>query len=278
MVGAAKSRFRRIVDKQGGFCELTTHGDHDMTGARGILGTVTCLSVLITSCDTDVRDYETAQRTNTIAAYDQFLARHPKSKIASQATKQLSELLSRLSYRFASALKDSVGAHKVSVVSTARGQEVRAGPMTFLRKPGKGKELELTPRDSRFNYSIGEIQYDPESFGFVSTVGITLKNGAILPARLHFLSGEGGLREQRFSAVYPDAANSSEIDIVIDPVIRSTAYAGLRFLTRTVAAINKDGRVEVDRDGITAKDSLGATFISRSLGANGSRPFVLVKQ
>jgi hypothetical protein len=36
--------------------------------------------------------------------------------------------------------------------------------------------------------------------------------------------------------------------------------------------------VEVDREGVTARDPAGAVWVSRSLAADGSPPFVLVKR
>lgn len=49
--------------------------------------------LLSTGCSRDARDYEKAQRTNTVEAYQEFIQKHPQSKFAAQAKAGVEELL-----------------------------------------------------------------------------------------------------------------------------------------------------------------------------------------
>jgi hypothetical protein len=95
---------------------------------------------------------------------------------------------------------------------------------------------------------------------------------------LLFQGGEQGLQAHGIRAVFPDTGRSSEVSLVVDPAVGATAYAGLRFNSSSVVRISEDGRVETDREGVTATDSTGSAWVSRSLTGDGSPPFVLIKR
>jgi hypothetical protein len=223
------------------------------------------------------RDLATAQKADEIGAYDKFLAQHPKSKSAPDGKRRLSELLGQAAYRYKSGFKGATGAHRITVQGTASGSRIKAGPVKFLIRTGG--PVEMTPRDARLSFVLGkELEFDAATFGLASFVRLDFKDGVVLPARLVFKSGEQGLQANSISAVFPDAARSSEVSLVVDPAVGSTAYAGLRFGSQGTVAINEDGRVEVDREGVTATDASGSVWASRSLAADGSPPFVIIKR
>lgn len=234
------------------------------------------LVAVLLGCSSDEGDYEKAQQVNTIEAYEQFVARHPKSKRTPEAKRRLSELLAERSYRHKSNYKGATGARKITVRSTTDGLEVKAGSGTFLSRPGR--EVEMTPRDARLSFVTGGIEFDQESFGFTSSVSLEFKDGVVLPALLLLASGSQGLQAKGIKAVFPDAAKSSEVSLVVDPAVGATSYAGLRFGSPCIVGIKDDGRVEVDREGVVATDASSATWVSRSLAADGSAPFVLIKR
>lgn len=242
-----------------------------------VTGVGGCLLALLLGCRSSERDYEKAAQANTIEAYDEFLAQHPKADSAPEAKRRLSELVGERSYRYKSGYKGVAGAHKVTVQSTTNGLQVRAGSVTFLSRPGR--EVKMTPGDARLSFVMGEeIEFDGASFGFASFVSLQFQSGVVLPARLLLRSDGQGLQASGIRAVFPDAAKSAEVSLVIDPAVGATAYAGLRFGSPVVVGINEDGRVQVNHEGITATDSSGALWASRSLAADGSPPFVLIRR
>jgi hypothetical protein len=78
--------------------------------------------------------------------------------------------------------------------------------------------------------------------------------------------------------LFPDAAKSSEVSIAIDPEAGATEYAGLKFHAAAKLAINEEGRLEADREGLNATDTGGTIWTARSLTADSRAPFVFVKK
>jgi hypothetical protein len=222
------------------------------------------------------RDLATARKSDDIATYDEFLAGHPKSTGAAAVRARVRELVAERAYRFKAGYKGKAGARRIVVQSTAAGLQVKAGSVAFLSR--QGEDVEMTPRDARLSFTVEGFEFDRASFAMASRVTLEFKDGVVLPARLLMQDGGSGLQAAGIKAVYPDAVKSSEISIVVDPAIGSTAYGGLRFGSPAVVGTSEDGRVEVDREGITATDASGAVWVSRSLAADGFAPFVLVRR
>lgn len=75
-----------------------------------------------------------------------------------------------------------------------------------------------------------------------------------------------------------EAYNSSDIEIAIDPAIKETSYAGLRFQAPCVVGIQADGTVIADRAGVTAKDSRGDLWNSRPVTLAGQAVHAFFKE
>lgn len=232
------------------------------------------LAIVLSGC-AEKRAWTQTQQTDSVAAYDNFLAQHPQSPNAGRASQRLRELIAAQAYRHVSTFKGDDGAHQITVVTTKDGRQITAGHMTFLVAADL---VRVTPHDAKFDFSVGELEFDRESFGMAAFVVVRFEGGAKLPARLLFNSGSQGLSPKAFKALFPDAPKSAEISLAIDPAVGATDYAGLVFGAATTLAVNEQGRLEAAREGVTATDSNGAVWASRSLTADGQPPFVFLKK
>ena len=74
----------------------------------------------------------------------------------------------------------------------------------------------------------------------------------------------------------PDAPGSKNIRVVVNEKVGSTRCAGLAFAAGCTVSIAKDGVVEVDKEGVRAKDGFGGVYVSRKMQWEGTRAIVMV--
>jgi len=109
----------------------------------------------------------------------------------------------------------------------------------------------------------------------VLTVGVTVetqKNGD-----LSIQSPRGARLAVVNNQIFPDLPGSSDITVKVAPAVGFTLFVGLRFQSDCSLNIWKDGTIEVDRVGLTAKGEDGQAYVSRRVDVDGREAIVMVE-
>ncbi len=77
---------------------------------------------------------------------------------------------------------------------------------------------------------------------------------------------------------FPDALGSKNIEVAINKDVGYTRIAGLEFTQQATLNIWKDGVVELDREGVKAKDTKnGISWVSARVKIDGKVAIVMVR-
>jgi hypothetical protein len=180
-----------------------------------------------------------------------------------------------VAYKHASEFSESEGAAGIAIESRESGYTIYARTVKILVDPIKENEFRIKtePENAAFTFKLSTLKMDPKTGDLWSYVSLTLENGSTLPAK--WRKGIGG---EGIVSVYPDARNSSNVSIRVNPAIGYTEYAGLRFKKAATVAIASDGAVEVDSEGVEATDRAGQMWISRGVMIGERKAFVMCKK
>jgi hypothetical protein len=237
---------------------------------------VLLLPLLVVSCHGIERDWEDTQKTNTVAAYEQFIQRHPDSTFTAQARQRANDVAIRTAYKHVSEFSGKTGAARITIESRDSGYTVTAGSVKVMVNVTQDKQsVKVDPENTSFKFSLSSLNMDPATADLWSHVTLMLDNGSTLPAK-YKKSSFGG--EEGIVAIYPDAPNSTAVSIRVDPRLGYTEYAGLRFKKAATAAIRGDGTVEVDADGLEATDNANQRWSSRKVVIDSKPTFVMCKK
>lgn len=231
------------------------------------------LIITFVSCANIESDWDDTQKTNTVAGYDKFIQQYPNSSLADTARQRINDLLIKNAYKYESKFSGNEGANKIAVEGRESGFVVYAGTVKIFANPINDEKFSIIsePKDTKIKFIISGLEMDKNTGDLWSDVNLEFENGGVLPAKFQKpIFGEGG-----FTAVYPDAGNSTNVSIRVNSNLGYTEYAGLRFKKTATVAVRSDGTVEVDSPRIEVTDKTGQVWISREVMIDGNKTFVL---
>lgn len=180
----------------------------------------------------------------TRAESETALAEEESVKTAAALEKQAEEVA-----RLKKSLQEQQSARLAAEKSLAEERaEIQAAQLVKLVKEQPKKALEQSYKwKTDHSFNDGGTQ-KIEIIGRSNGIGIKFLEGGVVL----FIGNESII----------DGPGARDVHIRIDPVTKSTMYAGLKFTSPCVVAIHKDFTLSADKEGIIAKDQKGQSWKS----------------